>query len=307
MKMTFLGTGAGVPAKHRNVSSLALHLMNKQGSIWLFDCGEATQHQILHTPIKTRKIEKIFITHCHGDHIYGLPGLLASRSFQGAESPLMIYGPVGIKEFIEVSLNSSQTYLLYELEVIEIFGDGRLFRDENWEVTTAKLDHGVPSFGYRIQKKDLPGPLLMSKVIKANIPKGAILQQLKDGQNIELSDGRKFDGKDFTGSPKKGKTVTILGDTRLSENAAMLAKGANTLVHEATFAADKELLAKEYFHSTTIQAANVAKEARVTQLILNHLSSRYQAEDIQGLLAEAQAVFTNTVIAEDFATFHVPD
>ena len=145
----FLGTGAGMPAKLRNVTSIALKLLEERGAVWLFDAGEATQHQILHTPIKPRRIEKIFITHLHGDHIYGLPGLLSSRSFQGGESEVTVYGPKGIKDYIHVSLSISQTYLKYPLVVIEI-EEGSIFEDEQFLVESRRLDHGIPSYGYRI-------------------------------------------------------------------------------------------------------------------------------------------------------------
>ncbi|MED4550999.1 MBL fold metallo-hydrolase, partial [Bacillus licheniformis] len=115
MELLFLGTGAGIPAKTRNVTSVALKLLEERRSVWLFDCGEATQHQILHTSIKPRKIEKIFITHLHGDHVYGLPGLVSSRSFQGGEGPLTVYGPQGIKTFLETALDVSGTHVTYPL------------------------------------------------------------------------------------------------------------------------------------------------------------------------------------------------
>ncbi|MEZ0116053.1 UNVERIFIED_ORG: ribonuclease Z [Heyndrickxia coagulans] len=129
MEILFLGTGAGVPAKARNVTSIALKLLEERNAIWLFDCGEATQHQILHTAIKPRKVEKIFITHLHGDHIFGLPGFLGSRSFQGGDGPLTVYGPKGIKAFVEVSLKVSETRLKYPLEIIEI-EEGTVFEDD---------------------------------------------------------------------------------------------------------------------------------------------------------------------------------
>src|SRR5690625_2509243 len=131
MKITFLGTGAGIPSKQRNVSSIALQLMKNKGAIWLFDCGEATQHQILNTPLKPRKIEKIFITHLHGDHIYGLPGLISSRSFQDGRTPLTIYGPKGTEEFGQTSLKVSETNVLYPIEFIEVFDGYQInFRSE---------------------------------------------------------------------------------------------------------------------------------------------------------------------------------
>ncbi|PYZ91737.1 ribonuclease Z [Salipaludibacillus keqinensis] len=306
MKLTFLGTGAGIPAKKRNVSSLALHLMNKQNSVWLFDCGEATQHQILYTSVKLRKIENIFITHLHGDHIYGLPGLLGSRSFQGAKAPLTVYGPVGIHSFIETSLQISGTYLNYPLKIVEVDNGGLLLDNDKYIVTCSKLDHALPSFGFRVQEKDLPGPLLMEEVNQANIPAGPILQKLKNGEDVILPDGRIVQGKSFIGPVKRGKIVTILGDTRSTESAITLANGANTLVHEATFAKNEEALAHQFFHSTTAQAAEVAQRAGAHQLILNHISSRYQKDNIEQLVIEARDIFPNTFIAEDLSMFEVP-
>ncbi|MDG5789451.1 ribonuclease Z [Evansella sp. AB-P1] len=305
MKFTFLGTGSGVPAKHRNVASLALHLMNKESAIWLFDCGEATQHHILHTSIKLRKMEKIFITHLHGDHIFGLPGLLGSRSFQGGESPLTIIGPKGIREFVETSIRISTSHINYPLHIEEIEEDGIVYEDDFFIVKTRELIHGIPSYGFRIQQKDLPGPLLISKVKDAGIPPGPVYERLKKGEEVILPDGRIFQGKDFIGLPKKGKIIAIIGDTRLSENAIHLAKGANTLVHEATFSSVDEEIAYTYFHSTTKDAAKVANLAGVNELILNHISSRYQQEDLGQLLLEAKSIFSNTFIAEDFSTFTV--
>ena len=163
MELLFLGTGAGIPAKHRNVSSAALIMPEYKGDIWLFDCGEATQQQILETKVKLSKVKKIFITHLHGDHIFGLPGLLGSRSFQGGNDILHIYGPSGIKNFIETNLSLSYTHLTYPIEMNEI-KDGVVYEDEAVQVIAKTLDHVVPSFGYRIEEKDKPGPLLAKKI-----------------------------------------------------------------------------------------------------------------------------------------------
>src|SRR5690554_4537045 len=147
MEILFLGTGSGVPAKHRNVSSIMLKLLDERNSMWLFDCGEATQQQILNTTLKPRKIEKIFITHLHGDHIYGLPGLLSSRAFQGGDSPLTIYGPKGIRQFVNTSLKLSQSHIKYGIRFVEIESEGVVFEDEQFVVTTKQLQHGIPSYG----------------------------------------------------------------------------------------------------------------------------------------------------------------
>ncbi|WP_027407692.1 ribonuclease Z [Anoxybacteroides tepidamans] len=305
MELLFLGTGSGVPSKGRNVSALALQLLEERGATWLFDCGEATQHQILHTPVRPRRIEKIFITHLHGDHIFGLPGLLGSRSFQGGDTPLVVYGPKGIHAFIDTALSVSGTRVKYDLHITE-FEEGVVFEDEQFIVTAKQLDHGMPSYGFRIVEKDLPGTLLVDKLQALGIRPGPIYQQIKLGHTVTLEDGTVIDGREFVGPPQKGRVVAIIGDTRYCEASIELAREADVLVHEATFGADEAQLAHEYFHSTTTQAAEVAKRAGAKQLILTHISSRYQGDMCDGLLAEAQAVFANVAIASDFMSFSVP-
>ncbi|MBS4194582.1 ribonuclease Z [Lederbergia citri] len=299
MRLLFLGTGAGVPAKPRNVSSLALMLLEERNSIWLFDCGEATQHQILHTSLKPRKIEKIFITHLHGDHIFGLPGLLGSRSFQGGETELTIYGPKGIREYVDVSLKISQTHLKYPLTIIEM-EEGVIFEDEQFMVETLLLDHGIASFGFRITEKDKKGTLDAERLRSDGILPGPIYKRLKKGEMIALDDGRVINGNNYLGPDLKGRVICILGDTRPCENALILASRADVVVHEATFSADSEEMARDYFHSTTVQAAKIALNAQANTLYLNHISSRYLKENWNELTEEAKAIFPNTNMAYDF-------
>lgn len=305
MEILFLGTGAGIPAKLRNVTSIALKLLEERGAIWLFDAGEATQHQILHTNIKPRRIEKIFITHLHGDHIYGLPGLLSSRSFQGGDSQVTVYGPKGIREFIKVSLSVSQTFLKYPLNIVEV-EEGSIFEDSEWVVEARLLEHGIPSYGYRIIEKDKPGMLLADKLIEAGIKPGPIYKRIKNGETIQLEDGRKLDSNEFLGRSKKGRIIAILGDTRYCENAVNLAENADLLIHEATFSKGEEQLAFEYFHSTTQQAAEIARKAKVKQLYMTHISARYDRVAWGDLVNEAREIFPNTEISEDFKAIPIP-
>jgi ribonuclease Z len=305
MDLFFLGTGAGVPAKPRNVTSIALKLLEERGTVWLFDCGEATQHQILHTSIKPRRIEKIFVTHLHGDHIYGLPGLLASRSFQGGNSLVTLYGPPGIKAYLDISLKVSKTYLKYPLEIIEI-EEGLVFEDDQFKVEAKLLEHGISSFGYRIVEKDRPGILLVDKLQALGVQPGPIYKKIKKGDRVETASGQVLNPVDFLGPAQKGRIVTILGDTRLCEAARSLAENADLLIHEATFSADDKELAHEYYHSTTVQASEVAIKAGVKKLCLTHISSRYDKEGAEQLLQEAKAVFPETIIAEDFLEVAVP-
>lgn len=308
MELEFLGTGAGVPAKHRNVTSIALKLLEERNAVWLFDCGEGTQMQILHTTIRPRKIEKIFITHLHGDHIFGLPGLISSRSFQGGEEPLgplEIYGPEGIEQFVRTALKISKTRLGYPLKFIEI-KEGTLFKDSQFEVSCKKLDHGIESYGFRVVEADHQGELQVEKLNALGIKPGPIYGQLKRGETVTLPDGTTLDGKAFVGEPKKGRIVTILGDTRFTQNSIDLARDADVLIHESTFKKDEMKMAKAYYHSTTQQAATVAKEAKVGKLMLTHISARYLANDILDLKAEAEEIFPYVRVAKDFYILPIP-
>ena len=298
MNFVFLGTGAGVPAKARNVSSVALQLLEERRATWLFDCGEATQHQILRTSVKPSKIEKIFITHLHGDHIFGLPGLLGSRSFQGGTDELTVYGPKGIKQYIMTSLQVSGTHLKYDLQIEEI-EEGIVFQDDSFTVEALKLEHGIASYGYRIIERDRPGELQVDALKQLGVKPGPIFKKIKNGEQIQLENGTVINGSDFVGEPKKGQVIAILGDTRVCANSVELARDCDYLIHEATFSAENAKMAYEFNHSTTAQAAEIALKAKAKHLILTHISSRYLKEDTEQLLQEAKEIFPQTIIAED--------
>ncbi|MBA4493387.1 ribonuclease Z [Paenactinomyces guangxiensis] len=304
MNLYFLGTGAGIPSRMRNVSSFALTLPEYEGQTWLFDCGEATQHQILSSPVKLSKVSRIFITHLHGDHIFGLPGVLGSRSFQGAESPLTLYGPSGLRAFVDTALKTSQTYLRYPLEIIEV-EHGYQFDDEHFRFTAGLLDHGVPSFGYRIEEKEQPGRLNVNRLKEMDIPPGPVYRRLKQGETVKLPDGRVIHGRDFLAPAKKGRKLAILGDTRLTTTCFELAKQADLLVHESTYRAGQEDMAQAFFHSTSAQAARVARESQVKTLILNHISSRFLPEECEEILAETREIFPDTYLAHDFWSYQL--
>lgn len=305
MELQFLGTGAGVPAKMRNVSSIALKLLDERNEIWLFDCGEATQQQILNTTIRPGKIKKIFITHLHGDHIFGLPGLLTSRSFQGGEDELIVYGPKGIKRFIDASISVSYSKLGYPLKVVEFEEDGVLFSDQQFRVEAMKLEHGIPSYGFRITESDQIGELKAEELRAIGVPFGPVFGRLKRGEVVTLEDGRVIDGKDYVSEDIKGRVVVICGDTRFTPKSITLAQNANVLVHEATYEADKEKTARQHFHSTSKQAATIALEANVQQLYLTHISARYLGHQVSQLEQEARKVFPQTKVVKDFDTFMI--
>lgn len=304
MELIFLGTGAGVPSKGRNVTAIALTMLNERNSIWLFDCGEATQHQILRSSIRLSKLEKIFITHLHGDHIFGLPGLLSSRSFQGGETELTVYGPVGIANYIRTSLAVSGTHLKYPLEIVEIDSEV-VFEDAAFKVICRELDHGILSYGYRIEEADKAGSLDAEGLSALGVKPGPIFKELKEGKTVTLENGEVVDGSQFIGPAKKGRIMAIFGDTRATANELVLADQADVIVHEATFGAEMGDMAGEYMHSTTIEAATLARNANAKRLIITHISSRYSREDNRELVSECQAIFPNTEMATDFAIFEL--
>jgi ribonuclease Z len=301
MKLYFLGTSAGVPTNFRNVSSLALLLPEYNGDIWLFDCGEATQHQIMKSPIKLSRINRIFITHLHGDHIYGLPGLLSTRSFQ-TDSPLTLYGPKGIREFLETTLRISETYLSHPLEIHEI-EDGTQIEEKHFTILIKKLEHRIPCFGYRIEEKEKPGKLNTKKLLAEGVKPGPIFQKFKRGEVVTLDGGRQINGKEFIDSPIPGKIITILGDTLPCHNSLLLAKNADVLVHEATHFHQYVDKAAQYHHSTTIQAATIAKEANAKQLIINHISPRYHDVLEEDMLTEVRSCFPNSYLANEHQSY----
>ncbi|WP_301050088.1 ribonuclease Z [Lactobacillus intestinalis] len=306
MELQFLGTGAGQPSKQRNVSSLALKLLDELNEIWLFDVGEATQHQILKTNIRLRKVTRIFVSHNHGDHIFGLPGLLATRSFQGDVGPITVYGPPGLEQFVKTALRVSRTKVSYPIKFVELTEGGLIYQGKGFRVYTEKLDHRVSSFGYRVVEDSRPGELLMSKLEKYNIPNGPLLGKLKKGEQIVLSDGTVLDGKEFLGPERPGRIVTIIYDTRSTPNIAKLAQNADVLVHESTFAGNEAKLAHSYYHSTAVEAATVARDNGVKRLYLDHISARYLGSKAKQLEKQARKVFDHTKLVNDFDRVNIP-
>ncbi|MCR8631896.1 ribonuclease Z [Paenibacillus radicis (ex Xue et al. 2023)] len=308
MEIYFLGTGAGMPSKDRNVTSIILNLLAERNTYWMFDCGEGTQHQALRSPIRIGKLEKLFITHLHGDHIYGIPGLLTSRSYQGGDTPFTVYGPRGTEQFILTALSLSQAHLSYELIIQEfdVTEETILFEDEQFVVSIAPLIHRVDSHGYRIVEKPQKGRLLVEKLKELGITSGPVFGKLKQGFDVTLEDGTFLIANEYIGPSYPGRIVTILGDTQPCENTSKLAKGANVLVHEATFAEQKKHLAVEYDHSTAMDAARAAREAGVETLILTHISSRYQRDEAELLVQEAKQIHDCTYLARDHWSYEVP-
>lgn len=307
MQITFLGTSSGVPTRSRNVSSVGFRLPQR-AELWLFDCGEATQHQILRSDLKISQLTRIFITHLHGDHIYGLMGLLATCGLAGNAQHIDIYGPPKLDEYLKACGRTSSTHFSYPLQVHTV-QPGIIYEDDEFIVSCDRLDHRVTTFGYRVVEKDKPGRFDVEKAKALGIPPGRIYGQLKRGEIVTLNDGRIINGVDLCSAPEVGRKLAYCTDTIYCDGAVSLAQDADVLIHEATFSHQDAELAFQRLHSTSTMAAQTALAAQVKLLIMTHFSPRYAPGnhiELKDLLAEARAIFPNTEMAYDFLTYEVP-
>ncbi len=296
-----------MPTRARNVSSAALRLPER-AEVWLFDCGEGTQHQLQRTSLKISQISRIFITHLHGDHLFGLMGLLATCGLAGQAQEIHLYGPDGLEEYVSTCARLSHTTLSETLNIHTI-EPGLLYRDDNFSVTCQPLKHRIPAFGFRVTESDQPGKFDVEKAQALGIPPGPLFGRLKNGECLELADGNVVYGRDLNGPTIEGRILVYCTDTMYCESAVALADRADVLIHEATFAEEDEHLAVQSMHSTTMMAARVASEARVRYLLLTHFSPRYNKESLitpDDLLAQSRAIFPRTDMARDFMIFDVP-
>ncbi|MEN9220368.1 MAG: ribonuclease Z [Thermostichales cyanobacterium SZTDM-1c_bins_54] len=308
LRLTFLGTSSGIPTRHRNVSGVAVQLPQRS-ELWLLDCGEATQHQIIrHPDLNISQVRRIWITHLHGDHIYGLPGLLATLGMSCPPSQVDLYGPPGLQEFLRAVLRHSDTHIQcpWQVHTVET---GLVFSEAEYSVYAAPLDHRIPAFGYRIVEHDRPGSFNVAQAQADGIPPGPIYGRLKLGETVTLGDGRVVDGRRYVGPPIPGRKIAYCTDTIFCQNAIDLARGTDVLIHEATYAESERPLAERAKHSTARMAAEVAARAKTQTLILTHFSPRYGKDGhltLEDLQAEAQQIFPNTLLATDRFTYAIP-
>lgn len=311
MKFTFLGTSAGTPTKARNVTALALEY--GEGRSWyLFDCGEATQHQLLHTRLSLVKLRAVFITHVHGDHTFGLPGLIASASMAGRTEPLAIIGPAPVKLFIETALASTDSNVNYELQFIDVSTTDFYWDDGAVRVSATALSHRVPCFGYLVEERRIEKSLLVDKLVADGVPPSKAWGQLHKGEDVTLEDGRHFYSKDYTQLKRRPRKVIIGGDNDKPELLHQVCSEAHLLIHEATYTqAVSDHVGPAPQHSSAEQVARFAQAVGLPNLILTHFSARYQfSHDTAPLIAEiaeeARKFYSgNLHLAKDFAEFEL--
>ncbi|HEX6408711.1 MAG TPA: ribonuclease Z [Gemmatimonadales bacterium] len=300
LSITFLGTSASIPTIDRNVAGLAVQ---REGETILFDCGEGSQRQMMRYGVGF-SFREIFFTHYHADHMLGVTGLLRTLGLQDRSAPVLLYGPKGAQRVLGAAITLGIERNKFPVEILEVKPGDRLARDE-YDIVVFETDHRADTVGFALVEHPRLGRFNPDRARELGIPEGPLWGELHRGKPITLPDGRTIGPSDLVGAPRRGRVLVYTGDTRPHLGVIEAARGADLLVHEATFGGDEQDRARETGHSTAAEAARVAVEAGARRLALTHISSRYN-RDAAELLAEAKAVFPETIIARDGMTLDVP-
>lgn len=298
MKITVLGTSSAIPTFKRALSGT---LLEREGECYLFDCGEGTQFQLMRAGARRGKLRSIFITHLHGDHFYGLPGLLSSFNLNRREQPLTIYGPTGLARYVDFMLSfPKKLSYTYDVTVKEIPNGytGTIFEGDEVVVRTRPLDHRVPTQGYRFEEKPRPGAFDAERADALGVPFGPERGLLQRGESIVV-DGRTITPDEIVGPPRPGKVFVYCTDTGFCLEAKRLAQDCDLLLHESTYSDAMMQLAFERKHATIRQAAAVARGANAKRFVATHFSTRYDRDSIGQLEKEGREVFPDLVMATD--------
>jgi ribonuclease Z len=299
LDLLFLGTSASMPTAQR---APAAFLLRRGGERLLFDCAEGTQRQLQRSVVGLADLEEIFLTHLHGDHFLGLPGMLKTFALRGRDEPgLTVYGPAGLKDLF-AKLRPFVGRLPYPLATVELEPGETLERGE-YRIDAFAVDHGVAALGYALVEHERPGRFDVAAADALGVPPGRERGVLQGGEPLTLGDGRTITPDAVLGAARPGRTVVLTGDTAPSPAVVQAAHHADLLVHEATFSAEEKERARETMHTTAAQAAEVAKLAEVRLLALTHVSSRYFGSE---LAREAREIFPETVVPRDFDLVEVP-
>jgi len=301
LRVLFLGTGGSVPTVTRSLPAV---ILQRQGEQIMFDCGEGVQRQMVKAKVGFHRKMKIFVSHLHGDHVLGLPGLLQTMALMGREKKLEVYGPEGIGRFLDCVRESLQFGLTFSVEVQEVQSDGVVCEEKDYTVEAARSNHVVNSWSYAFVEKPRAGKFYPKKAKALGVPEGELWSKLQHGDSVELADGRVVLPEAVVGSLRKGRKIAYSGDTRPFELFVEFAADADLVIHESTFDDALGDKAEVDGHSTPSQAALQAKRAKAEKLVLTHISARYA--DAGLLLEQAQKVFGDTVVAEDFLVLELP-
>jgi ribonuclease Z len=297
LDLVFVGTSGSMPTAQRAPAAI---LLRRGGERLLFDCAEGTQRQLLRSNVGLIELREVFLTHYHADHYLGLPGLLKTFALRGREVPITIYGPPGLRDLFG-ALRRIFGRLTYTVELKELRPGDELIR-KDYRLATFAVAHGVSAVGYALVEDVRPGRFDVQAADALGVPSGPERGSLQRGESVTLADGTTVTPDKVLGPARAGRKVVIAGDGGPAESVIEAARGADVLVHEATFCEDERERARETQHSTALEAAGVARAAEVELLALTHLSNRYFGGEVA---REARTIFLNTVVPKDFDTIDV--
>jgi len=300
LRVTFLGTGGSLPTRNRNPSAV---MVNRQGELLLFDCGEGTQQQMMRAKTGMMRLSSIFISHFHADHFLGVPGLIQTMSFMGRTEALTIYGPQGTKELTKLFRAMGFFRLRYEVRGVDLL-PGAVLTREGYQILAFRTEHSVPSLGYALIENLRPGRFNRERAIELGVKPGPLFAKLQRGEPVEV-EGKTVYPEEVMGSLRPGRSLVYTGDTRPCAAVLEASKAVDLLIHDGSFADEMAAWAKESKHSTAGEAAALAKEAGVQKLILSHISSRY-SEDPAPVLEDAKKIFENVLVAADLMEIEIP-
>jgi len=299
--VTFLGTAGSVPTPERSLPAVLIQRGNEQ---LMLDCGEGVQRQMIKAKVGFHKKMKLFISHMHGDHVLGLPGLLQTMALMDRQRKVEIYGPEGAKRFLEGTREVLQFALTFPVEIHEIHAAGIICSEKEYTVEAAWANHVIPTLAYAFVEKPRAGKFYPDKARALGVPEGELWSKLQHGEEIKLAGGKVVKPEEVLGPMRHGRKIVYTGDTKPFKGFARFAGGADLVIHDATLDDGLAEKAAEDGHSTPGQAAEEAATAKAKKLVLTHISARYT--DANVLLEQAKKVFKNTVVAEDFMRLELP-
>ncbi len=300
LRIIFLGTGGSLPTRNRNPSAI---MVNREGELLLFDCGEGTQQQMMRARTGMKNLTAIFISHFHADHFLGIPGLIQTMSFLGRKEPLLIYGPEGTREFTELFKAFGFFNFKYEIYGIQL-KPGEVVERKDYVIRALKTEHSIPSLGYALIENPRLGRFNREKAVELGVPPGPLFAELQKGNSLEV-DGRLVKPEDVMGPSRPGRTIVYTGDTRPCESILEASRDADLLIHDCSFSDEMKDWAEESGHSTAGEVAALAKKAGVRKLVLTHISSRY-TDDVEPILTDSKGIFENLIVAEDLMDIEIP-
>ncbi len=297
-----LGCGGMMPLPYRHLTSV---LLRREGDLFLFDGGEGTQVSLRKLNLRWKKINAIFVSHTHADHVTGIPGLLMLSSQVDRDDPLYIFGPPKIAEYIETSRKVLDMYINYQIIVKEITEPGIVYSGDGFDVRAFPLQHTKTCVGYALEEHARPGAFNPDRAKEKNVPCGPLWSKLQAGERVTAIDGSAVLPEDVLGPPRKGRKFSFVTDTKYVASIAGEVSGSDLLVCEGMFENELAETAAEKKHMTSVQAATIARDARVKKMALIHYSPRYTDNDLKILLNEARAVFPETVLSKDRMVFPI--